>query len=296
MKNKKIISVLIFIIAALAVFATVMGIFSSDGPGEYDYTSIRGKEILIYGEGIYKDMSAELAVQGIAQDVVTLVFGVPALLISFFYFRRNSFRAKILLTGVLGYFLVTYLFYLTMAMYNNLFLVYIVLLACSFFAFLVLALSYKMDEMKSVFNEKFPRKSLGWFLIISSILTATLWFGVVVPPLMQNVYPPQVEHYTTLIVQGLDLSILLPAAFISGLLLLKQNRFGYLLAPIYSVFLSFLMTALSAKIIAMGFQGVNVIPVVFIIPAINLTAVFLMVITMKSLKWKNLPNHEIEKL
>lgn len=296
MKNKKIISVLIFIIAALAVFATVMGIFSGDGPGEYDYTSIRGKEILIYGEGIYKDMSAELAVQGIAQDVVTLVFGVPALLISFFYFRRNSFRAKILLTGVLGYFLVTYLFYLTMAMYNNLFLVYIVLLACSFFAFLVLALSYKMDEMKSVFNEKFPRKSLGWFLIISSILTATLWFGVVVPPLMQNVYPPQVEHYTTLIVQGLDLSILLPAAFISGLLLLKQNRFGYLLAPIYSVFLSFLMTALSAKIIAMGFQGVNVIPVVFIIPAINLTAVFLMVITMKSLKWKNLPNHEIEKL
>ena len=43
---------------------------------------------------------------------------------------------------------------------------------------------------------------------------------------------------------------------------------GYLLAPVYLVFLSLLMTALLAKIIAMGQVGAQIVPAVFIIPTI----------------------------
>ena len=96
---------------------------------------------------------------------------------------------------------------------------------------------------------------------------AMLWLGIVVPPLIDGtLIPVETEHYTTLVVQGLDLAILLPSAFVLGWLFWKKQRTGYLLAPVYYVFLSILMTALVAKIIAMGLQGYNIIPVIFIIP------------------------------
>jgi len=43
------------------------------------------------------------------------------------------------------------------------------------------------------------------------------------------------------------------------------------------------MTALTAKIIAMANHGVNVIPVVFIIPAINLITITFAVLMIKNI-------------
>lgn len=82
--------------------------------------------------------------------------------------------------------------------------------------------------------------------------------NIIVPPLIQGtIYPPELNHYTTLIVQGFDLGLLLPISFIVGLFLIKKKPMGYLYATTYIIFLSILMTALTAKIIAMGKNGVN---------------------------------------
>jgi hypothetical protein len=99
-----------------------------------------------------------------------------------------------------------------------------------------------------------------------------------------SVYPVALEHYTTLIVQGLDLGFLLPLAVITGVLLIKKNRFGYLLGLGYFVFLSILMTALGAKIVAMGMNGYNIIPVIFIIPTFNIVAIICSILLFKNLK------------
>ncbi|OPX85461.1 MAG: hypothetical protein A4E53_03455 [Pelotomaculum sp. PtaB.Bin104] len=83
------------------------------------------------------------------------------------------------------------------------------------------------------------------------------------PPLIEcSLYPIALEHYTTLIVQGMDLGLLLPLAVVSGVLLIQKKPFGYLLGPVYFIFLSLLMTALTAKVIAMGIRGYNIIPVI----------------------------------
>src|SRR5687768_4673717 len=97
MDKSKAIAFLVIIISILAITATTLGIFSSDGAGQYFHTSIRGKEVAIYGKGLYKDMSAEVAPQGIAQDYVTLFLALPLLLISFCFARKGSARAKYLL-------------------------------------------------------------------------------------------------------------------------------------------------------------------------------------------------------
>jgi hypothetical protein len=98
-----------------------------------------------------------------------------------------------------------------------------------------------------------------------------------------TIIPVQVEHYTTLIVQGLDLGILLPAAVICGLRWIKKKPFGYLLAPVYFVFLSILMTALTAKVLAMAYLGYNAIPAIFVIPGFNFITVVCTVTILKNI-------------
>lgn len=283
MKYRTGVTVLVAAISILSAAAALTGIFSSGGPGIYEYESIRGESVQIYGKGVYRHMSAEVAPQGIAQDIVTLIVGVPLLLISLFYARKGSLKGRFILAGTLGYFLVTYLFYLVMGMYNALFLVYVSLLGTSFFAFSLTLLAFDRSRLPKMFSPRVPAVTTGGFLILNSMAIGTLWLGVVVPPLLNGtVIPESVEHYTTLIVQGLDLGLLLPLAFVSGVLFIQKKPLGYLMAPTYLVFLSILMMALVAKIIAMGILGQNIIPVVFIIPLITLVSIVCTVFVLKN--------------
>jgi hypothetical protein len=50
------------------------------------------------------------------------------------------------------------------------------------------------------------------------------------------------------------------------------------------VFLPMLMTALTAKIIAMALEGVNVIPAVFIIPSILTISIVCSMLLLKNIK------------
>lgn len=53
MKNTKIVTTLVLLIAVFAVIATLADILSNNGVGEYGYESIRGHTITIYGKGLY---------------------------------------------------------------------------------------------------------------------------------------------------------------------------------------------------------------------------------------------------
>jgi len=258
----------------LAIIAASIGIFSAGGPGSYEIETVRGETVTVYGQGLYKHMSMDVAPQGIAQDYVTLFLAVPLLLVSLAWTRKGSLKGRFLLAGTLGYFLVTYLFYLVMGMYNILFLVYAALLGLSFFAFVQTVLGFEVEHLVGHFSDSAPFKFAGGFLIFNSFAIGLMWLSVVLPPLMDgSIIPKQVEHYTTLIVQGLDLGLLLPLSFVSGWLFLKKRSFGYLLAPVYLVFLSILMAALTAKVVAMGLLGQNIIPAIVIIPLFGLIAI-----------------------
>ena len=180
---------LIVIIIFASAFATISAIFSHDGPGPYQHRSIRGHEIPIYGKGLYKDMSAEVAPQGLAQDHVTLLIGIPLLIVSFLMSRKGSLRGLFLMAGTLGYFLVTYLFYLTMGMYNAMYLVYVIALSASFFAFLLTMGSFPGHVMRA-FKPNTATGITGGFLVFTSISIGLLWLSIVVPPLLDGTIVP----------------------------------------------------------------------------------------------------------
>lgn len=254
------ITIIVLGIALLSAIAASVGIFSQAVHEPATITSVRGEEVRLYGKGVYFHMSAEVAPQGIAQDVVTLFVAIPLLLISLVMYRRGSLRGRILLTGTLGYFLVTYLFFTLMAMYNQLFLLWVVLLSLSFYGFLIAFSSIDFEVLVLRIKSGFPLKMLSIFLMFTSVVIGLLWLSIVIPPLIDGSIPAAVEHYTTLVVQALDLSILLPASFIAGYQLFKKYPLGYKFASVYIVFLSILMTALTAKIVAMALLGYNVFP------------------------------------
>lgn len=286
MKYSKFISILVFCIAVTATLSTIIGIFSNHGSGTYEYESIRGQMVEIYGRGIYQHMSAEVAPQGIAQDFVTLFIGVPLLFIALLWARKGSLKGRFLLAGTLGYFLVTYLFYLIMAMYNPLFLVYVFLMGTSFFAFSLTMLSFNVEKLPVIFRENTPVKFAGGFLIFNALSITFLWMNIVVQPLLDGtIFPKGLEHCTTLIVQGMDLGLLLPLGVISGVLLIRKKPFGYLLGTVYFILLSLIMTALTAKIIAIVMLGYNIIPVIFIIPIFNLLSIVCLILLLKNIKY-----------
>lgn len=287
MKPKKeyTLSILVWGITICASIVTLFGIFSSDAVQVSQFTSIHGKKVSIYGKGIYKYMSADVAIQGIAQDFVTLFLAIPLLLIALFKYNQGSKKGIFLLAGTLGYFFVTYLFYLAMGTYNELFLIYAALLGLSFFALLKTLFSFNLQDIDRHFKNNSITKKVGIFLIANSILIGIMWLGIVVPPLLDGtIYPNNLEHYTTLIVQGFDLGLLLPLSFVSGLFLFQKRKIGYLAGVSYVIFLAILMTALTAKILAMMMHDVNVIPAILIVPAINIATIIFCYLILKSIR------------
>jgi len=133
-------------------------------------------------------------------------------------------------------------------------------------------------------------RAAGRFLMLPSSLIALLWLGVILPPLLGGTTPLQVEHYTTLIVQGFDLGLFLPSAFVSGWLARRGNRLGYLFTLLQAVLLSLLMTALVSKLLFMAAAGQNVIPVIFLIPVIDLAAIYFAFRLLGSVREDALPS------
>jgi len=159
------------------------------------------------------------------------VVGLPLLIISAVLAFRGSMRGKLLMTGTLGFFLYTYMSMASLASYNAWFLVYVVIFALSLYAFILSLMSFDLAALPKAFSQKLPH---GWiaglmFLVGGFLLFA--WLGRIVPPLLQN-ETPALENTTTLIIQFMDLALIVPMAFLGGILLLRREAWGYLLSSI----------------------------------------------------------------
>jgi len=93
-------------------------------------------------------------------------------------------------------------------------------------------------------------------LIVLTTLITTL--GRIGPALLASLPPYGLESYTTLIIQALDLGLIMPTAFLSGILFWKQRPWGYLLASIVLVKGFTMLLAISAMVVNMILAGVQV--------------------------------------
>lgn len=285
MKFRKSTNILAIIIIILSLIASSYGVFSGDGQGKYEFKSLHNEIIQIYGKGLYKNESVSMASQAISQDIVTLCLGIPLLIAALYLSRKGLLKGRLLLAGVLGYFLYTYASYSFYAMYNPMFLIYVCLMSASFFAFTLTMMSFDIENMSSYFNLKLPVKFIGGVLIFVAVAVGLMWLKRILNPLMNGSTPMGLEHYTTLIIQALDLGFVLPAAILSGVLVIKRKAFGYLLSSVIIIKEAALLTVIIAMLIGQISAGVQVGAVELIMfPVIALVVIYCMYLIMKNVK------------
>lgn len=288
-KLKNIVIIFTITIIVLSILASAAGIFLETEGEEFEFTTLRGEVVKIKGSGLYKYESVSMASQAIAQDIVTLVVGVPLLIVALALFKNNRLKGKLLLAGTLGYFLYTYTTYAFLAAYNEFFLVYVVLFSLSLFSFIFTIQIIDIKRLSNRFSKKLPRKTTAVFSILLGLVILLMWLGRIIPSLIDGSIPVGLESYSTLVIQALDIGIIIPIAIISAVLLLKNRPWGYLLTSIFLIKSLTLSAAVSAMALAQIKAGVEistgeiiVFPTIFIIGAV-LTAALLMSVHEKEI-------------
>jgi hypothetical protein len=275
MKYQPLLRWLIPLIFLLALFAAALGLFYQTPGQPYPLTSFRGEQVTINGHGLYAYDTLSTAAQLQANDLITLLVGLPLLAISTWLAFRGSLRGKLLLAGTLGFFLYTYMSLSMLTAYNALFLVYVALFTASLYAFLLSMLSFDLADLPKHFSLSLPR---GWIATVLFIIGGFLflaWMGRLIPPLLEN-GTPVLENTTTLVIQAMDLALIVPLAILSGILLLRRSAWGYLLSSVAIMKGLTMALAVGAMAINQALSGVAISPVELIVfPALallNLTA------------------------
>ncbi len=243
-------------IGMLALFATTIGLFWQAGGSAFAFTTLHGNTVQIYGQGLYRHDTTLTAIGFKAGDAVTLILGIPALIFSLWGYRRGSVQGGLLLSGTLAYFLYYYGSLAIGGAYNHLFLVYLVLLSASLFGSILIVTSFDLTVLPSHFSPHLPRRGIGIYLIVSGVVLISIWLVLsILPALWSDKVPLEVGSYTTVITYVVDIGMIAPALIVTGIMLLRRNALGYLLASTLLVFTTILGINLLAAGIVQKFLG-----------------------------------------
>jgi hypothetical protein len=245
------------LIVVLAAVAAGVGLFWQGDGGGFSFTTLRGETVEIYGRGIYRYDTDFKGAGNRGTDAVTLLLGIPLLVIAVLRYRRGSLRGGLLLLGVLPWFLYVYTTAALGISYNNLFLVYVALFSASLYAFIMLFASVNYAALRDHFSPRLPRRGLAVFMFVSGAVTLAVWLGPLLGALVQGEPPKLLDSNTTSITDALDLGVLAPAMFLSGVLVLRRAPLGYLIALSLLVLEAMLAPMIAAQTVSQIEAGIS---------------------------------------
>jgi len=241
----------------------------------------------IFIKSTYSKETISYAAQGIGQDIANLFLVVPVLVISSLLAYRKNRVGVILSSGALLYLVYSYAIYCFALHFNNLFIIYCMILGLSFYSLLYFIAKSMKDDMSEWFDEHVPRKSVSMYLFIIAGVFFFLWLSEIIPAIINQKIPNSIVEGGLLTnpVHVLDLAILLPALIITGVLLRKRNSIGYLLAPVMLCFCIYMAIAIATMVFVMKIIGLKTdILVAIIFGCITLVSIIFLQKYLKSLK------------
>lgn len=241
-------------IVVLALIAALVGLWPGKGT-PYPITNFRGEQVTINARGLYYWDTVSSAAQMQANDLVTLVLGLPLLAVAFTLARRGSLCGRLLLTGTLGFILYTYITMCFGAAYNRLFLVYVALFSLSLFAFILSLMSFDLRTLPARFSQTLPRGWVAGLLLVTAAFLALAWLGRIAATFAPGTIPA-LENTTSMFIQAMDLGLIVPLCILAGVLLLRRSAWGYLLASV--AVLKFVTMGLAVSLMALNQARVGV--------------------------------------
>lgn len=196
----------IYIISSILI---IIGMVTAVLSGFFLYKTIVDNEILI--------------AQARASDIITFFIIIPIFIIALILSKRGSLKGIILWFGCLIYSFYGYLYYVFQANYNPLFLLFVGIVALSFFTLIGLYSQLIQEEDIKCNFDSIPSKMIGIFLITTSCLVILMWLREIITGLITNVDPPQVVDYNKHAIYGIDLIFFAPTSIILGILVVRRN-------------------------------------------------------------------------
>ncbi|MEN8905669.1 MAG: hypothetical protein ABF289_06905 [Clostridiales bacterium] len=170
-------------------------------------------------------------------DLVTLFLMVPVFLISLIKNNKGSHAFRLIWLGCVWYMLYNYVFYLFGAAFNSMFLFYVLIVACSIWTLIFGLYNTNAEKIRLLFKDTVPIKFVVTCMFLLGGIISLLWITMSLRAILSGTIPPQVQTtgHITAIVFAIDLTLLVPPLFISGILLLKKHKWGYISSVIVLV-------------------------------------------------------------
>ena len=209
--------------------------------------------------GFYAAESPNWQAQSIGQDMVNVFLIAPCLLIASIFVQRNNSNAKLVWAGTVLYLIYTFVIYCFDVHFNKLFFIYCLCLGLSFYAFVYFLFTHYNEYRSMTIASKGFIRFTGSYFIVISLVFYFLWLAEIIPSVLQNTTPKTVTEagLFTNAVHVIDLAVMLPAIFITGIFLIEKKTLGFILAPILLTFFVLMNLTIGMLMIMMKRKGLE---------------------------------------
>lgn len=207
----------------------------------------------------YARETASWAAQGLGQDYVDLFFVAPLMVLVTYQASKGRRVPLLVLGGVFGYLVYSFVLYSMCVHFNSLFLVYCAALGFSGYGLVLTALRLQKERADIWFDEERSTRFPALYLILTALAFYGLWLAEDLPALLQGAHPKSLDEVglPSNPVHVLDLGLTLPAMVLAGLALLRKKPFGYFFFPVVMVLCIVMAIAIGAMTLAMAQKGVT---------------------------------------
>jgi hypothetical protein len=197
---------------------------------------VAGSALGLLVGGLYRD-PAPVAAMFRGYDLVALTIIAPLLAVTSLPFLRGSARAELVRTGMLAYAVYHSAVYVFGTEFNAIFLIHVATFSLSVLALSLTLARMDVAEIARRFADRTPARAIGGVLLFLAATLAVVWS---VPALRFAVTGELPQEGSELIVPlvithlgwALDLSLLVPAYVIAGVLLYQRAPWGFVLATV----------------------------------------------------------------
>jgi hypothetical protein len=189
----------------------------------------------LYGEGLYAADTWLIGAGNRGQDLAMLIFELPVLLVVLRWYWRSSAVAPAVLVGVLAFFTYYYVSQVFGIAQNWLFPLYVGAASLAGFALVLVTSRLNGDEVAAALPAHPRRRVLAAYLIAVAAALTLAWLPGMITTAVTGNIAEAVGPYTSAATEALDLGLVVPVVVIAAVQLLRQRRWGSVLALIILV-------------------------------------------------------------
>lgn len=216
-------------LAALEAVAALAGVLSGGAGATRTVETVRGVEVVLLGDGLYKWDSWLVGAGNRGQDVVMLLVEVPVLLL---VLRRWSYGGPVVpavLAGVLAFHAYFWVSMTFATAQNRLFPVYVACLGLTAALLVLVVLAVDADRVQQALPPRPGRAARVSYLVAVAVALTAAWLPSLVGTALTGQVAEAVGPYISAATEAIDLALVVPLVVSAAVLVLRRRPWGAVL-------------------------------------------------------------------